>query len=48
MEAHLRDKHNLTPGMGAVAAAAAAAAAAAIGQPLNPQFVSKILRRNNN
>lgn len=29
MEAHLREKHNLQPGMGAVAAAAAAAAAAA-------------------
>lgn len=40
MEAHLRDKHNLTPGMGAVAAAAAAAAAAAIGQGVNTQYVS--------
>lgn len=39
MEAHLRDKHNLTPGMGAVAAAAAAAAAAAIGQPVNAQYM---------
>src|SRR5665811_629465 len=36
MESHLRDKHNLQPGMGAVAAAAAAAAAAAIGQPHTP------------
>lgn len=39
MEAHLRDKHNLQPSMGAVAAAAAAAAAAAIGQPTTTHYV---------
>jgi hypothetical protein len=38
MEAHLREKHNLQPGMGAVAAAAAAAAVAA-GQPNPTQYV---------
>ena len=37
MEAHLREKHNLQPGMGAVAAAAAAATAAATGHQQQQQ-----------
>lgn len=43
MESHLRDKHNLQPGMGAVAAAAAAAAAAASGaQPVSCSIMKYI------